>query len=336
MKALVYTGKEGLSVKEIDAPVAGPGRAVLRIRNCGICGSDLFLLKSGGFPDGAVPGHEFSGVIEELGPGVEGFSVGELAIARPAGCGECKWCAKKMENICVRRRALGFGQRKGGFSEFLLADADMLIRVPDGLSSELAALTDQFATALHGMKVVNFQPGENVLVTGAGPIGLCAIMLLKHAGAGKIIVSEVNPDRVEIAKRLGADEVLSPIEKGFVSAVNKSFGDAGMDIIIECSGTAEATQQAIQISPVGCRISLVGMCVKPVTFIPFAVFQKHLTIIGSFGNSQTECREVLDIMASGSIPAGDIISRRVTLDELPEVFAQLMKAKDELKVMMGI
>lgn len=336
MKALVFTHKAGLEVKEVPAPTPGAGQVVLRISNCGICGSDLFLYKSGGLRDGAIMGHEFSGVVESVGEGVPGVSVGDRIIARPWGCGECSWCKKGMENICARRRTMGLGRRDGGFAEFLVADRDMIIHVPERLGLDLASMADQFGSALHGMRTIGFQPGENALVMGAGPIGLCAVMLLKHAGAGKIIVSEVIEERAALAERFGADEVVSPVKQPLASALGKLLGGENLDCILECAGNAAATQQAIQIAPAGCRISLVGMCTSPVTFIPFAVFQKHLTIVGSFGNTQAECRECMDIMASGAIPARELITRKVPMEELPAAFDELMKSKTQIKIMMEI
>ena len=337
MKALVFTHKNGLQVKEVPTPEIKADQVLLRISNCGICGSDLFLLKARGLPDGAIMGHEFSGVVEKTGGEVSGVAVGDLVIARPVGCGECKWCARKKENLCARRRTMGLGQRDGGFAEFLVADRGMIIPVPEPLGLDLACMADQFGSALHGMKTIDFQPGENVLVMGAGPIGLCAVMLLRHAGAGKIIVAEVIDERAALAESFGADAVINPGGKpSLASSVSRILGNESLDCIFECSGNAAATTEAIQIAPAGCRISLVGMCTAPVTFIPFTVFQKHITIAGSFGNTQAECIECMNIMAYSGIPAREIITGKVSMEELPATFDELIKSKTHIKVMMEI
>ncbi len=334
MKAMVYTGKDGLTIRDVETPVAGPGQVRLKLTNCGICGSDLFLYKSGGLADGTIMGHELSGVVDTVGDGVEGISVGDRVIARPIGCGECKWCRMKMENICVTRKTLGLGQRPGGFAEYMVVEKDMIIPVPENLGLDQASMADQFGSSLHGLYSAGFQPGDTVLVTGVGPIGLCAVMLLKYKGAKRVIVSEVIEERAVIAKKFGADDVVSPGKRPLASLLSALPGYEGLDCVIECSGNATATTDVILTAPVGCRIALVGMCTQPVTFMPFVLFQKHLTITGAFGNSQKECIESMDIMASGEIPSQQLITKKVSLEEIPGAFLQLMNSKTELKVMM--
>lgn len=334
MKALVYTDKEGLTVKEVPKPEAGPGRVLLRVTNCGICGSDIFLFKSGGLKDGAIMGHELSGVVEAVGEGVSRCKPGDRVIARPWGCGECKFCGAGMENLCTHRRSIGLGQAPGGFAEFLAVDEDQVIPVPENLSLDQASMADQFGSALHGMKMINFKTGESALVTGAGPIGLCAVMLLKYYGASKIVVSEMMESRAALAMKFGADVFTSPAKESLAKGISANFEPGGPDCIIECTGNAAATTQAIQCAPVGCRIALVGMCTQPVTVLPFTLFQKHLTIVGSFGNTQSECVESMNVMASGKIPSADLITKKVPLEQLPEAFKEVMTSKDQLKVMM--
>jgi len=336
MKALVYTDKEGLKVREVPEPVVGPRQVLLKISNCGICGSDIFLFKSGGLPEGAIMGHELSGTVEATGGEIEGISRGDRVIARPSGCGECKFCDSGLENLCTSRRSIGLGRWPGGFAEFMVADWDMIIPVPERLPLDQASMADQFGSALHGIRTINFRSGENVLVTGAGPIGLCAIMLLKYYGAEKIVVSEMLENRSELALKFGAHAAVSPADRSLASVISEHFGPTGLDCIIECSGNPKATQDAIQCSTIGSRISLVGMCTKPVTFIPFTLFQKHITILGSFGNTQKECIECMDIMASGQIPSGDLITKKVPLEELPAAFDEVIKSKDQIKVMMEL
>lgn len=334
MKALVYTNKNGLVVREVETPEAGPGQARLKISNCGICGSDLFLVGSGGLREGAILGHEFSGVIDQVGDGATGFKIGDRVIARPIGCGACRSCAAGMENICSRRRSIGLGTTPGGFAEYLVVDAEMIMPVPAGLPLDQASMADQLGSALHGMKVANFKKGDSALVIGAGPIGLCAVMLLKHLGASKTAVSEMADHRVEMAMKFGADAAFSTAKKSLASHIDAHFGADGPDIIIECTGAPGGLTDAIQSSRVGCRISLVGMCMQMTPILPFAIFQKHLSIFGSFGNTRAECAECMEIMATGKIPSAELITKKVSIDSLPEEFATIKNSRDQLKVMM--
>lgn len=336
MKALVYTDKSGLVVKEVPTPEAAPGRIRMKIKNCGICGSDLFFVNSGGLRDGTIIGHEFSGIVDQVGLGVSGISVGDRVIARPTGCGQCRNCAAGMENICPERKSIGLGNTPGGFAEYLVVDQDMVIPVPENLGLDQASMADQLGSALHGIRICDFKAGEKVLVTGAGPIGLCAVMLLKYLGASKVVVSEMVEKRAGLAMNFGADAVVSPGKKSLSSHIDDHFGKEGPDCIIECTGAPGGLLDVIQCSRVGCRISLVGMCMQPVSILPFAIFQKHLSIFGSFGNTQKECIECMNIMASGKIPSEKLITKKVPIDGLPHEFATIKKDLDQLKVMMEI
>ncbi|HOO56746.1 MAG TPA: alcohol dehydrogenase catalytic domain-containing protein [bacterium] len=336
MKAMVYNSSTGLTIKEVPNPVAGPGKVTIKIKNCGICGSDLFLNKSGFLHEGSIMGHELSGIIDTVGEGITGISPGDRVIARPAGCNKCKNCEAGMENICPERRSIGLGAFPGGFAEYMLADEDMIIPVPEKLTLDQACMADQLGSVLHGMRVAGFKPGESVLVTGAGPIGLCGVMLLKYFKAAKIIVAELNPNRAELARKFGADEVFDPTKKKMHSAIAEYFEPGRPDLVLECSGNAGAIQDIIMAAPVGCRIALVGMTMNPVTVIPYVLFQKHLSIFGSFGNTQKECIECMDIMASGEVPSADLITRKIDIEELPDAFKELSSSKDEIKVMMEL
>lgn len=336
MKAIVCSAKEGLVLRELPDPAPGPGEVLLRIRNCGICGSDLFLYKNGILRDGLVMGHELSGIVESVGAGIGGISPGDRVIARPQGCKTCKWCRAGLENLCTQRRAIGLGARPGGFAELLLADEDMIIPVPDACPLDQACMADQFGSALHGLHCVDFKAGETALVTGAGPIGLSAVMLLRNKGASKIVVAEPGENRAALAVELGADATFSPATKSMSAGVREHFGADGPDCIFECSGATPALEAAIQVAPFGGRIALVGMASAPAKFIPMVVFQKHLLIVGCFGNTQAECRESMDIMASGTIPSDRIITKKVGIEQVPAAFDELIKSKDQIKIVMEI
>ena len=330
MKAMVFRSKSGLIIEDVPAPEAAPGRVMLRVTNCGICGSDLFIYKNRIMPDGCIMGHEVSGVIETVGDGVSGIAPGDRVLIRPAGCGQCKHCAADNENLCSRRRSIGFGQVPGGFAEYMAVDADLIIPVPAALPLDQAALTDQVSTALHGLRVVHFKEGESALVLGAGPIGLCVIMILKQYGAGYVAASEMLEPRREQALKFGADAVVSPDE--LPKAMADMFGPDGADAIFECSGSAPATQQAINVAARGARIALVGMCSQSVSIIPMSLFQRQITIAGSFGNTQEECRECLDLMAEKKIPSGDLITEKIALEQVPARFDELLTSKTAIKV----
>ena len=146
----------------------------------------------------------------------------------------------------------------------------------------------------------------------------------------------MNEKRAALAEKFGADTVVNPKEQPLAAAIGKLFGPGEPYCILECSGNAAALQETIGIAPLGCRIAMVGMASAPVTFIPMVVFQKPLTIVGCFGNTQAECRECMDIMSSGGMPAGELITKRVGIDGLPAAFDELMESKDQIKIVMDL
>ena len=332
MKAVVYRHKKGLVVEDVPRPAPGPGQALMRVTNCGICGSDLFLYKNKVLSDGVILGHELSGVIEGVGSDVEGLSPGGRVVGRPSGCGTCRACRTGNDNLGRERRGPGFGQYPGGFAEYTVLDRDMLIPVPPEVPLDAGALTDQVATAIHGMRVIGFKEGETALVMGAGTIGLCEIVMLRKSGASLIVASEPQPERAARAREFGADHVLDPAARDFSNSVREIFGPDGMHAVFECSGTAPATLQAVHIASSGARIALVGMCAQSVGIVPMILFQKQLTITGSYGNTQAECRESLDLMARGIVPYRDLITEKISLEKVPEAFDELIGGKNVIKI----
>jgi (R,R)-butanediol dehydrogenase/meso-butanediol dehydrogenase/diacetyl reductase len=332
MKAMVWRNKTGLGIEDIDKPQASPGRVLIKAAACGICGSDLFLYKNRVISQGCILGHEVAGIVETVGQGVTAIAPGDRVLVRPNGCGICKHCVRGDENICSQRRSIGFGAVPGGFAEYLTVEPDQCIIVPAALGLDQAALTDQVSTALHALKLVRFQAGESALVLGSGPIGLCVIMMLKQAGASKIGVTEMLPERKALAEQFGAHAVFDPTQPKLAAAMAELYGPDGADAFFECSGAAPATQQAIAMAPRGARIALVGMCSASISIIPMSLFQRQLTIVGSFGNTQQECIECMDLMANKQIPSKELITKRLTLDDVPAEFEHQLTSKTDIKV----
>lgn len=332
MKAMVWRNKTGLGIEDIPKPEAGPGRVLIKSAACGICGSDLFLYKNRVLTEGCIPGHEIAGVVEAVGADVSGIAPGDRVLVRPNGCGECKHCRSGNENICSRRRSIGFGAVPGGFAEYLTAEPDQCLALPAGLGLDQAALTDQLSTGLHALNLVRFEPGQSALVLGAGPIGLCVIIMLKQAGATAIGVTEMLPERKALAEQFGAHAVFDPTQPKLNAALSDLFGPDGPDTLFECSGTAPATQQAIALAPRGASIALVGMCSSSVSIIPMSLFQRQLAIVGSFGNTQAECIECMNLMADARIPSRELITKRIALDQVPAEFDLQLTSKTDIKV----
>ena len=244
MKVAVYEGVRSIRLQERPKPKAAPGEVIVKIKYCGICGTDVHAyLHEGLLQPGLVLGHENVGTIEEIGEGVEGWKLGERVIAGPPGlCGECYYCKHGYPSLCetgfIRTNGLAPGH-DGGMAEYMRVrePKTILYRIPDGVSFEDAVLLDTIAVGLHGILQSKFQPGDNVVVVGAGAIGLGTIQWLKLSGARHITVLQPSPKKRELALKFGADLALNPLEEGdaLQEKIKDLYGGIGADIVFECA-----------------------------------------------------------------------------------------------------
>ena len=336
MKAVYYSKDLGLVYGVLPDPEAGPGEVLVRVHYVGICGSDLHLFKSRKLPDGTIMGHECSGTVERLGDGVLERKVGDRVIVRPIGCGICVACAGGNEHLCPHRRAIGLEPVPGGYAEALSVPWRMTIPVPDSVPLLHAALTDPLATALHAVRQARPLQGKPVLILGTGAIGLSFLLLLRRDGVTPILVSEPNPARGDAARQLGADEVFHPKDPGVFDKIRSVTGGLGPAAVFECSGIPEAFHQGLSWVAKKGEIILVGIGAEPFHLPPLLAVLKEERILGSFANTQEECREVLGMMARQEIPLVRLTGDRIGLAELPGVFAELLAGSPRTKVIVEI
>ena len=306
----------------------------IKVRYASICGSDLFLVSSGRLRDGTILGHEMSGEVEELGEGIEGLFPGQGVIVRPIGCGWCSPCKRGQENLCSKRLAIGLGELPGAFGQYLVVPKGMIIPVPPGLDLSLAALAEPMATALHAIRLSQIAPGDRVVVIGAGGIGLCCVAVLRALGIRDILVSEPAPGRRRRALALGAQLAIDPAEENLAKACARWCKGEEVSAVIECAGKAETVDQALKLVSPGGKVALVGLAKGTLQWSPALVMLKELKIQGSFANTQRECKECLEMMASGKIQAKEMVEREVPLSELPEVFRSLMATPGDGKILV--
>ena len=336
MKAVFYSRDRGLVYGDVPDPEAGPGEVLVRVHYVGICGSDLHLYKSGRLPDGTIMGHECSGTVAGRGTGVLERRVGDRVIVRPIGCGICIACAAGNEHLCPQRRAIGLGAIPGGYAEILSVPWKMTIPVPDAVPLPHAALTDPLATALHAIRQARPLKGKSVLIAGSGAIGLSLLLLLKREEIAPVLVSEPNPARADAARELGADGVFHPTDPEVFEKIREATGGLGPAAVFECSGITGAFQQALSWVAKTGEVILIGLGAEPFSLLPLLPVLKELRILGSFANTQEECREVLGMMARQEIPLAGLTQDRVHLAELPMVFAELLAGSPRTKVIVEI
>jgi threonine dehydrogenase-like Zn-dependent dehydrogenase len=335
MKAACFSKeKKGLIVTEMMLPVPESDQALVRVASVGICGSDLTLFRSGTLPDGYIMGHEVAGIIDRTGDGVKEFSVGDRVVVRPAGCGLCIMCGKDQPHLCSAKLAVGTGSLMGGYAEFIRVPERMLMRVPDDISLSDAALVDTIAVACHGISRTDVRAGQDVVIFGAGPIGLSALMVLKHMGAGGLGVVEVNEQRRQFAAEFGAQFVYSPREEGYRERLRSDFAGIGPDVALEFAGRADAIGDALAIVRPAGRVALVGVTFEPLTIYPIAITMREVSIFPVFSTRAVDNEAALAFIRQRRDEAVRLVSDVITIEDLPAVFSDLLAGALKKKVMI--
>ncbi|MBW2367711.1 MAG: zinc-binding dehydrogenase [Deltaproteobacteria bacterium] len=344
MKAAVFSQVGKLSIEEKAIPDIGPEEALVKVAVCGICGSDIHAYKSGLlFPIGTIMGHEFTGVLEKVGAKVQNHKIGDRVVVFPsAPCRRCAYCFRGKENLCHKsfERSVGEGlERDGAYAEYvrILWPNEMLYKLPDSVSFAQGALVEPLATGFHAVRQSRFRPGDQVVVLGAGPIGLSAIQFLKIGGAGKIITVEISSLRAEIAKSLGADVVLDPLKEkdALADKVAELTGGLGADIVFECTGVQAAFSNSIALTSSGGQIMAVGVIEHETPIDPFSLLIKEVELRGSFGYTSEEFQMVINFLNQGRIQTQALLSDTIPLMDIEEKgFKRLMSRPDAVKILV--
>ena len=330
MRALQLVAPSELAVVDLPQPQPGPGEVRLRVKACGICGSDLHGMdgSSGRRIPPLVMGHEASGIVDAVGEGVSAWQAGDrVTFDSTVWCGECGYCREGRVNLCDSRQVVGVAcaefRRDGAFAEYVTVPQRILHRLPDRLSFEEAAFAEPVGVALHAVRRAGQMSGTTVLVVGAGLIGLLIVQALKRAGAAKVLAVDLDEGRLTLARELGADETaiggpdLAPFE---------------VDVAMEVVGAAPTVDFAIRSVRKGGRVVLVGNLAPNVPLPLQVVVTRELDVLGSCAIAG-EYPEALEAIASGSIRVRPLISAAVDLENGIDAFAKA-KAPGALKVLV--
>lgn len=336
MKAVVFRKDRGLVYEDVPDYTVGPDEVLVKVANTGFCGSDHSLVAGGHLADGYILGHEISGTVVEKGAQAEGLAVGAKVCIRPTYCGKCANCLSGKPHLCrVHRRTTGIGDLPGGFAEYAKVFPQMLVPIPDGVDSRNAALAETFAAALHGINCTGERKGS-VLVMGGGPIGLCAMRILKILGYGPIVLFEPVKAKRDIAVLYGADRVFDPLEKDVDMHV-LSLVPAGFQKILECSGVKDNINRAVILAADAGEICIVSMIFTSLTIAaPFLVNLKEIRLTASNSNTHEENIQCLTWMAEGKIDARPLISDYEPLERLPAVYRERIDTGLAVKVLLKI
>lgn len=333
MRAAIMKAPYEMEVGSWDTPRPEPGEVLVSVGAAGICAGDMYFYL-GKNPYAVYPqicGHEVAGVVAEVGPGVTGFEPGSQVVVEPfIGCGRCYPCRVGKSNCCMNLRIIGVHQ-PGGYAEYLTAPADLVHKVPPGLSLTAASFAEPVAIGVQGCRRGEVSAGETVLILGCGPIGLALIEVAKARGA-TVWAADVLPDRLETAARFGAETF--PVDNDFVQTILERTDGEGLPVVMEATGSPQAMEQTVDLVAAGGRIVILGLVKQgvSVSFPGLDFTRKEMTILGS--RASVNCfPEALRLLADGSITYPQIATE-FDLWDAPEVFADL--AANPGKVHKGV
>lgn len=336
MKAAYITGKAQMEVRQTDVPSPGAGEVLLRVRACGICGTDLHFY-NGDLPAMASlsPGHEFAGEVAALGDGVDRFAEGDRVAVEPIiRCGRCTYCQTGQYQLCPKRVLVG-AFHQGALAEYIVVPAYMLYRLPDELDFDLGAFAEPMAVSVHGVHIANVSSGDKVLVLGTGTIGLTSIMAAQAAGASEVIATHRHEHQGKAALAAGADRIISPDDVDVLQAES-------IDVVIETiGGKAPTLEQAVHVVRLGGWITVLGLFTQKVPLNALSLMRKEARIVGGI----TYCRPghhsdfdvALGILKADSKRARALITHTFALDEAAKAFETAAdKSSGSIKVQVRI
>ena len=297
----------------------------MRVRACGVCGTDLHLHDLGLYAPGVTPGHEIAGEVDALGPGVEGLAPGDPVVVEPLhSCGACRACREGRDAICPDGAIYGLN-RDGGFAEHALVPARRVFRAPADLPMAVAALAEPLAVAIHGLRRGGFEAGQRILVLGAGPVGLATVAAARFLGAGPVWASARYPHQAERARRLGAARVLGEAEAA-PAALGRLPEAERPDLVMETvGGHADTLGAAVAALRPGGVISVLGLFMQDVALPSFPLVRKEVTL--AWSNCYVHTREHADFEDAVALLDAErerlasLATHSVPLDEIPRAYA---------------
>jgi L-iditol 2-dehydrogenase len=336
MRQVVVTSSDDIAVAEVPRP--GPpaaGEVLVASRLVGICGTDVHAA-AGHHPfiDRPYrPGHEVVGVVEQVGEGVTDLAAGDRVVLEPnLTCGECRQCRDGRYNICRNLAVFGC-QTPGGMADVFVVARDRLHRIPDGMSDELAALVEPLATPVHAVRRAGVRAGSRVAVLGAGPIGLLVLVAAKAAGAEVVVVTDVLPEKLDRARRLGAAEALRADAPDLVDRAAAVLH--GADVVFDCVASGGSMAQAVELVDKGGTVMVVGIAAGP-TSIPLHLVQdREIAVLGSLMYVREDVERAIALLSSGAVAAEDLVTAVFPLDRAAEAFAASADPQ-QVKVLVSV
>ncbi len=339
MKALVKAKAErGIWMEDIEAPKVGPNDVLIKINRTAICGTDIHIYQWDDWAKNTIPiplaiGHEFSGEIVDLGLEVRGLEVGDRVSAEGhITCGVCRNCRAGRRHLCMNTDGVGVS-RAGAFAEFLSVPAFNVFKLPDSISDDMASILDPLGNATH--TALSFDlVGEDVLITGAGPIGIMAVAIARYAGARHVVITDINDYRLDLAKKMGASRTLNVSRESLDDAMNDLGMEEGFDVGMEMSGNPQAFRDMLRTMHHGGKIAILGIPPGETSIDWNEVIFKGLVLKGVYGREMFETWYKMSSMLQSGLNIDPVITHHFDIDEFQPAF-ELMESGQSGKVILN-
>ncbi|OQA88624.1 MAG: putative zinc-type alcohol dehydrogenase-like protein YjmD [Lentisphaerae bacterium ADurb.Bin242] len=335
MKSALYEGARKIVWRDVEKPLPGKGEAVIEVRYCGICGTDLHIYHGDMDARLHIPqtvGHEMSGVIDSVGTDVSDWKKGDRVTVRPLeSCGECATCRRGFTHICEKIRFLGI-ETDGAFAQYWKVPAKRLHRLPEGMNWRLGALIEPLAVACHDVRRGEVCRGDFAVVSGGGPIGMLVALCARQNGA-RVVISEINAFRRAFAEKLGF-ETIDPLHCELEKEVKLKNSGNGADVVFEVSGSAPGALAMTALARPRGRIVMVAIYPKPTPVDLHKFFWKELTLLGARVYEREDFEKAIALAASGTLPLEKMITKVFPLEKLGEAFQYMEQEKSAMKILI--
>ncbi len=343
MKAVVYHAPGDVRVRTLPIPTCGEDEIRVKIDACAVCGTDLKAYLHGN-PRMQAPiamGHELTGLIDTVGSAVEGFAVGDrIVMATSISCGQCAYCRRGWNNLCVDLAPMGFSYH-GGMAEYTVIPGRALanghvIKVPTGVKAEHAALAEPVSCAVNAADNCNIQQGDTVVVVGAGPMGIINACVAREVGATKIILAEINQTRLDQAAPFGFDRLVDPANEDLAAIVREETAGIGADVAIVAAPAAAPQEQAVELvrkRGTVCLFASLPASNKQLSLDSRAIHYGELRVVGSSDSTPEHVRKAVELIAGGSLPAQRLATHVLPLDGILQAY-ELMQSGEALRVVL--
>jgi 2-desacetyl-2-hydroxyethyl bacteriochlorophyllide A dehydrogenase len=332
MRAVVLDRPGSFRVAQVPDPVPGDGQIVVRVEACGVCGTDLHIM-DGEFPPTPypiIPGHEFAGTIAEIGPGVSarlGLAEGDKVAVDPSlFCGHCRHCRAGRDNLCENWAAIG-DTTNGAFAEYVAVPAANAYLLPPGIDGQHGAMVEPLACAVHGLRRIGSVFGAPVVLAGAGTMGLLLLQLLVHAGAGPVTVVDRVPERLEVARKLGAAHTVTDLD---------GLKDERFEVAVDATGVAPVIEGVAALLGRGGRLLVFGVSAADasISASPFRIYNDEITITGSMAILRSFAPAV-SLLASGAVDVTPLLSAPLPLEDWGGALARVREGRG-IKTHVGL